>query len=409
MRFLNYQKFAIFNPLSYGVDGGGASLSTYAAIALFFGAVALVAFGLNMSRSPFVTAGRLFARASAGSKVGLIALLVAAIWFVLPNLIRGLYVLIVDLQAYGGGDRPGQIRDEFGYWIFWGLPKKALLQSMPYLALAILPVVAFLNGKKIAGVGFLLLFAAAPIVFFALQSWHGGMAYNLRYYLPAAPFLAILTAVGLQCLRPVYDTHPRLFIRGVIAGLLLSVATYSSAAFYGEALKTPMTAYPQLLLAVALSAVLIALLHLEEARAPRVQFAAAALAAAALGFAVNLSTADVMGYAARRIAMANYDRAYARAIPEGSLVISAAEEMLTRASRAGSAIVSPNPDNIDCIATATGAYEKAGRCVFIHTRIPLAVVDNASAWTVVEIPATAGEEDLALYGLESNPDNCRKE
>ncbi|MEO1253030.1 MAG: hypothetical protein AAFW81_11880 [Pseudomonadota bacterium] len=400
---INDTKFGVFNPFSYGQAAGGASGSHYALIGLGVALCAAAALIIDVSSPPvarLIKAARARSRASFGA---LFILTAGAVAIAFPGLPRGLWVLIVDIQAYDGAPRPGEGKNAYGYWEFWGLPKKALLQSMPWLILALAPIIGFFRGEKTSAQGLLLIFAAAPITFFALNSWHGGMGYNLRYYLPAAPFLAILSADGLNMLRPVFERRPSLFLRGAIAGVFLAVVTYSAAPGYGEALARPMQLYPQLLLAgVLLAAIIYTLAKPLNAIAETV---AGAASSAAIGAAAVLAFADAAGYAATRAGAAGYASAYAEVVPANALVVTLADEYMAAASVKGAYIVRAAPDARAEIEQAIAAYVSAGRCVYAHTSMAREAL-GADRFRDIALPATTPDPALGLFEYAENPRSC---
>ena len=401
---LNEAKFGAFTPFTYGHAGGGTDLGRYALIGAGVGLISLAALVVDVSAKPFArfrdqVLERRWTAFGALAVLALGGLLIAA-----PNLLHGLYVLIVDLQAFAGGGRDGQVRDAFGYWTFWGLPKKALLQSMPFLPLALLPFAAFLKGQNVRMASFLILLSAAPIIFFALNAWDGGMAFNLRYYLPAAPFLVILAACGLEELAPQYKTRANLFLRGAIVGFMFAVATYSMAPAFGPRFERAMELYPQLVVSAALAIALMITILRAEAHVARL--AAAALAAAALGVSVLISLSDVAGYTGLRARNAALQNAYACALPADAAVFSAAEQMLVEPALNGVVVMGANLERTEEAHALIAAYHAGGRCVFAHTSLAAPVLGGDKA-VRLEIPETAPYGDLELYAHADNPSRCR--
>jgi hypothetical protein len=401
---INQAKFGVFHPFSYGETTGGATTSVYSMIIVAAALLAIGAFTVDVShRRVQLMLGR--ARA-----VGAVAYVIAAtvgalfLWAVAPRIFEGLYLLLVDIQAYAGPAIPGLEKNAYGYWDFWGVPKKALLQSMAYLPLLILPVAAFAGGRRVSSTSFLMLFASAPIAFFALTAWHGGMSYNMRYYLPAAPFLAILCAMGLAELRPVFQKHEKLFLRGAIGGVFLAVALYASAPAYGEAFERPLQLYPQLLIAFLLGLAVTAAAAGWKVHSAKL--AAAALSAAALGNAAMLSLSDTTGYWATRAAHVPYDRAYAAMIPNNALIATAADEYLVSASLKGAAISRAAPEKVDALNVLIAAYVDDGRCVLAHTP-SVASLLGESRFAPLSMPQSASREDLALFVLKESAERCR--
>ncbi len=109
---------------------------------------------------------------------------------------RGLWTLLVDLSALPM-DRaePGMSRSAEGAVIYFGTVKKALLQSCPYLT--VLTAGARSSPSERKALALLLAAAALVAVFYARTSWHGGLAFNLRYFCLCLPPLAIAAGYAL--------------------------------------------------------------------------------------------------------------------------------------------------------------------------------------------------------------------
>jgi hypothetical protein len=90
--------------------------------------------------------------------------------------------------------RPGMARQPDGTLLFWGLAKKALGQSLPWLGL--LAAVAFLPRREGRRDAYLLCIFAVAIGLapFVPRAWHGGLGGNMRYFLPLLPLLTALFA-----------------------------------------------------------------------------------------------------------------------------------------------------------------------------------------------------------------------
>lgn len=118
---------------------------------------------------------------------------------------RGAWILLVDLSALPlDRAEAGLSRTPDGGVVYVGTLKKALLQSCPYLAVlaALLPTALRSRAQPpgaeghARGTALLALFAAPALViaFYARSAWHGGLAFNLRYFCLCLPFLSILCA-----------------------------------------------------------------------------------------------------------------------------------------------------------------------------------------------------------------------
>jgi len=185
---INAIKFGTLNPISYGTSGGnGADPTTYLAFALVAGLATIAIWGIRLR-------GGL-------PRVWIIGMAVAILGavFILPQaerlmqlMVRGVLALMIDSKTIID-TRPGVHPGPDGTIFFWGLSKKALGQSLPWLglisALVILPTAA-----KRRSILIVLIFVVLWSLPFILRSWHGGLGSNMRYLLPTLPALAALVA-----------------------------------------------------------------------------------------------------------------------------------------------------------------------------------------------------------------------
>jgi hypothetical protein len=186
--WLNYLKFGTANPFSYGKSGGNLDVASYAP----FLAVLCLGFALLI----------LWRRA--GTKINhritiSVLPILAGVFFVIPEtrswLLRfgdGFLALVVDLRTArlinGVNAGPGDTV------MFWGLAKKALGQSMPWIGLMAIMVTGRIPANDRRVFATLLVMIATMTTPFILAEWHGGGCSNMRYFLPAVPLLCILCA-----------------------------------------------------------------------------------------------------------------------------------------------------------------------------------------------------------------------
>lgn len=401
--WINQLKFGVFNPFSYGAEIGSISIAHHMNTIIPITIAGALAMIVDVSSKPARTVINAARRAPTPAiAAGCVAAFIT-VWFVFPSLFKGAWLMLVDIQAYVGAPRPGLEKDAYGYWDFWGVPKKALAQSMPWMALALAPIAMFLRGRKTTELSFLLLFASAVILFFAMRGWHGGMAYNMRYYLGAAPLIAILAAMGLSQLRPAMEKHKDLLPRGAMGGVALAIGAYALSPLY-DAYAVPMRLYPQLLLAGLLALSLLALTWRPENQ--RAKFIAAALAGAALANGAMISVFDVNGYFSDRARYVPYDRAYGEMISRDAVIFTQFDELLITASLKGATVIRLTDENINAAADVIAAYENAGRCVYAHT-YPAAQLLGLEKFIAMKMPPDAPEPGLALYAYREAAARCR--
>jgi hypothetical protein len=222
--WLNHMKFGTWSPITYGHGAGATGFSAYLPLL----PLGLVAIGIVISMAfPAVQRAFLGGRGLliAGAAVGVVLLLP---WTrdVGLRLLNGLYVLLVDLQSYPNlGNKLGAQPLEGGPVLLFGLLKKALFQSLPFLGFAILPLARLFQSERRSALALCFLIPAVWFVPFAYFYWYGGMASNMRYFTPTLPFLAILAASGWQEIRTQeIDKRSPLLSTAVLVAIMAIIA-----------------------------------------------------------------------------------------------------------------------------------------------------------------------------------------
>lgn len=182
MSVTNYLRWDSLSPLSYG-PAGPAQVAKFAGFAI--AAVVVAALAWFASRPRALDRLRRHAKPIA---FGLLALVLVAL--VVPpgqKLVRGVLALAVDLRLRPGSSEP---------LLYFSGFKRALLQTAPFLVLAMVPLVR--ASEKRWELRWLAALPALLLAFYGSSAWHGGLALNMRYLLPALPLLCILVAYGLR-------------------------------------------------------------------------------------------------------------------------------------------------------------------------------------------------------------------
>lgn len=210
LSYMNLIKFSSFNPLTYGKSFSGYQ-QTLPWDIIVLGAAFLV-FLWIVSRKQTVS----FLGTRSGKIVGLViaALIIAAsmgTYYTQPK-VKGLadntlnrgYTTTVDIRNLAWNKKfPALSRSGGGGLVYLNAHKKALLQSMPFLVIIVVPIIASFRGLRSNYEPLLLLIVPAAVFAFYWKNEYGlgGLCLNYRFFLPAIPFLVILGAKSLDLIR----------------------------------------------------------------------------------------------------------------------------------------------------------------------------------------------------------------
>ncbi|MDJ1006803.1 MAG: hypothetical protein QNJ13_03180 [Paracoccaceae bacterium] len=290
LALVNREKFGTFNPLSYGGTDGLTRLEVYLPFAAV-GLAALALLALVRLRPPTSRTWPPIAAAATVVVVAAVALIPALRAFVADYAV-GSYRLLIDSRNIES-ELNGVVALPNGTTLFWGLPKKALAQSMPWLGLLlILTLPGFWRGRA-RSLAIALTFAVIFSFPFAATAWHGGMSSNMRYFLPLMPFLAILAAVILDYLMQRAPGH----------GPTLAVAVIAGAAFpwmWTALAPTGLAGAHQIWSLYLFAAVAFVALAAAHIPSPRTTIAALVLGGLGLGTAAFNTASDMYTSQLRR-------------------------------------------------------------------------------------------------------------
>ncbi|MBL4540843.1 MAG: hypothetical protein JKP97_03415 [Rhodobacteraceae bacterium] len=218
MSLINQFKFGSWSPLSYGVAEGGVALTGHSR------AIVVVLLALNalllIRRAGWRPSRRALWLGAAVLAAGVAAWPPTreAAWAVLS----GGYKLVADARLLSGPE----IVDRPGTRYFWGLPKKALGQSMPWIGFLIALFWLPMKPADARAVAILAIACVLWILPFSFTAWYGGYGANMRYFLPVLPVLAVLGAwLWAECAERTGAGLSALII-GVISGAALLVGWY---------------------------------------------------------------------------------------------------------------------------------------------------------------------------------------
>ena len=214
----NHAKFGTWNPLSYGDAGGGTDVTNHIGT---IGVMLVAVAGLALLRI-LPPAGRRVRMA-----IGLAALAGVGLLLLSPQspylwkLLRGTWAILFDATAIND-PRPGVFRQPDGTLSFWGLPKKALFQSLPWLGL-LGYFLGAATGPVRRSMTMVLVLATVWALPFLVLSWHGGLGSNMRYLLPLLPGLCALAAWAMVDLAGRYGGGSSLVRYGVLAVVAMTL------------------------------------------------------------------------------------------------------------------------------------------------------------------------------------------
>jgi len=404
---INFVKFGALSPLSYGSSGGGTGLDTYAGLMLAAGLVAILAVLVD-TRHPRLQNALRFARkpacVSALAALGLLASLSSE---AVRGYLFNAYVLVVDLQQVSAFQFHGNVgRLSDGYVSFYDQTKTALLQSAPFGILALWALVDLIQARHVRAHGLALAMIAAPIAFYSLRQWHGGYGLNMRYFLPALPFLCMISALIMR--RWAQTIAPRVMRAGLRIGLGATLAGLVFVTLSGvdTTLYRWSVYYAPLWLAGLLG--LATLLH-GRVRQMATGLAWSAAASAAIIASVTISISDLTQTLHRTALYAGDVNATATVFPEGSLVITRFEPSLLETRRHGVHQMYPGESPPETLVRASHAFLAAGRCVYVQNpdvrnyldaRLPMARVP-------LNVPGMDGPLAHLAFEPVDQPAHCR--
>ena len=219
---INWLKFGIASPLTYGDAGGGTAFGYYAQLApvLLAGISGAIALGSTRIRTLMYQPKAMALLSIAGI---MLIVFIPALRDLALRVLQGFWILVVDFQALPAPAH-GLAEMEDGTFRMFGLIKKALLQSMPYLAIVILLIPRMVYGPDRSALTLCFLIFGISALPFAYASWHGGQANNMRYFANLVPALVILAAAAFRQVEAMMNGRSTITILGVICLVGLAVA-----------------------------------------------------------------------------------------------------------------------------------------------------------------------------------------
>lgn len=351
----NLMKFGVFNPFTYdnAVASNDPSAFTILAAAAAAGVFTVVTFDCRKAlRAPAVRA----------ALAGLILLALIAIPQIraLPG---GYWYALIDAQSYQHLDRQiGIERNEWGWLVFYGFSKKALAESLPFIALLTFPIVRLFRGAMTRGEGLLFLVMGAVATLYSFNQTDSGLGLNARFLIPLLPPAAILCVIEFRRLAHEGQLNSMRSARLALIAFTGFLALRFSILSPG-ALAVPLDLYPQLALAAGLAA--LSLLH---AVRPSAESAGrvASLAALTFGAAAAISATDLIRDQAYRSHIEKQAALYGAELSVDGLVFTAQPILFAKAAANGLGVAYPGLAPAAEELTVVGRYQETGRCVYAH-------------------------------------------
>lgn len=318
----NLEKFGTLNPLSYGLNrGGGVDLSTH--IAPIVALALLLALLLAARRSHWQPPPGVGLGVAAGFIT--LLLLVPVARDLSLRYLHGIWALLIDATSIVD-PRPGVKTSLDDTLLFWGLVKKSLGQSMPWLGLTLMLVTARWQTHHRQSFTLVLVLTVIWTLPFCLLAWHGGLGSNMRYFLPILPALCALCAMLLLDLARSVTSPTKLLFTGFASGiLLLQLWSLLHTAGYASAQQHAST------LVLGITAVLALFAGLEYSKSNTFRQLTLAAVGCGLAFATMFMLSDMMRAQDRRTTNLAISNAFA-STPEKSLVIGPPEYFIHQLS-----------------------------------------------------------------------------
>ncbi len=330
----NFQKFGSLNPFSYGrVTGGATDASAHAAAAAIIFLAILIVTAIAVCSKRQINARWI---GPAVLAIFAAALAVPATYEVFRAMAVGFVRLVIDTKGITHPEI-GVVHLSDGTVLFWGFPKKALAQSLPWLGVLILIAFRSWNEHKrplvVAAI-----FAVVWMMPFLQSSWHGGLGSNMRYFLPILPVMASVAAFLVYDLANAQKNWLMKSVIGLVcgAGLVFGWTVLHPSAGFGSH-QILSTLVFVLVLVLILTSSLIGMLGV------RTNTKSLQLFAVGLGFGVawTLAGADFINGQNRRVVMDLQNRNVST-IPERTLLYGAPERFVSAFSNPEQVLALPD-------------------------------------------------------------------
>lgn len=280
LSLVNNLKFGTFNPISYGqdatVESANTRVSSYLPAIIGLALVCVVL--LLLWR--LVGSGRLprWSYGVAAAVMVIATVSVAPLRDFIRDYLTGAWSILVDARTIDD-PRSGVIRDG-DVLLFWGLVKKALGQSLPWLGVLLVLAAKPFTGQRRRMLTIALVILGIWTFPFLLTAWHGGLGSNMRYLLPVLPLICALGAAAFSELWELASGTRKRALAGAGAGV-------AAVALWGVVGPAHLAGAQQIMATYLFLATVLACLLLVVVKDRRAMLAGVAFFLVTAGFSVS--------------------------------------------------------------------------------------------------------------------------
>lgn len=257
---VNSIKFGTWNPLAYGPTAVDSNQHVPFGLSAFLAAGVLVVW-------VFSRPSLRLNRRRRSRLIGVVGLIVVAVIAASPSVRGALATHTRTLAAFLGDLRllpsdqpmPAMEHSRSGAVMYIGAYKKAVLQSTPYLAALLLPLLEVIRSPRRSWeLAYLLQLPVVTAVGLTAFSFHGGLCLNMRYFLPIFPVSSILVVWVVNELLPKVEFRSTFGVLGIAAAAAAAVAVAAVAGRLAADLSEELILIGPLILALATAIAVVA-------------------------------------------------------------------------------------------------------------------------------------------------------
>jgi hypothetical protein len=395
---LNFLKSGYVNPFTYQNSLDVNDPALYAGMGILAGIAATGVIVFD-ARS-MVKRGADFARIHPAKIFCLVAFAAALFYEPVAALIKGYWVTLVDSQAYEFLDRQSGIeRNDAGWLVFYGVNKKALLQSTPFAALMLVPLIRLLQGRATALEWLAWIVLGGISTLFSFNQLDSGLAFNARLFVPVLPLIVVLAVSGLSELMARSGVKVKyiafVVVFAFVIGAMLRLESISNSAY-----SVPLDIYPQLGLAAVIIGMVI---YVQFVGGVMANAAAAVVGAAAFGLSAAVGVDDAMRSQFVRNKLEIESATLASAAPADALYVTTRPMIFSGERWRDASFLYPGIAEDEVTIGAIGRFQAAGGCVIFYGQA--AVEWAASAGLKPRVLAASGGLSEGILAF-ADDDRC---